>query len=144
MGLNQEKNWRSKISWHTPFKCNFILHFTYVLVIRRLRHAGSVVTLKRQCHDIFWHFLSLIQPIWVPDKQSKMVSLKNSFSRRYSRKTWLRAVWYCAESNNLFDFRKLKFPGLLGSMWWYFENRKMANTARSRTPCSVILRGVNS
>ena len=29
---------------------------------------------------------------WVPDKQSKMVSLKNSFSQRYSRKTWVRVV----------------------------------------------------
>ena len=36
-------------------------------------------TLKRQCHKIFWHFFSLIQPIWVPDKQSKMVSLKICF-----------------------------------------------------------------
>ena len=25
MGSNQEKNWRSKISWHTPFKPWFIL-----------------------------------------------------------------------------------------------------------------------
>ena len=31
--------------------------------------ADFVDTLKRQCHEIFWHyFFSLIQPIWVPDK----------------------------------------------------------------------------
>ena len=29
-------------------------------------------------------FFSLIEPIWVPDKQAKMVFLKNLFSRRYS------------------------------------------------------------
>ena len=29
-------------------------------------------------------FFSWIEPIWVPDKQSKIVLLKNSFSRRYS------------------------------------------------------------
>ena len=44
--------------------------------------------LKRQCHEIFrLFFFSLIQPIWVLDKQSNLISLKNSFSRRYSRKT---------------------------------------------------------
>ena len=43
---------------------------------------------------------SLIQPIWFPDKQSKMVLLKNSFSWRYSQTTWLWAVWYCLESDS--------------------------------------------
>ena len=41
--------------------------------------------LKGQCHEIFdLYFFSLIEPIWSPDKQAKMVFLKNSFSRRYS------------------------------------------------------------
>ena len=30
------------------------------------------------------YFFSLIEPIWAPDKQAKMVFLKNSFSRSYS------------------------------------------------------------
>ena len=29
-------------------------------------------------------FFSWIEPIWAPDKQAKMVLLKNLFSRRYS------------------------------------------------------------
>ena len=35
----------------------------------------------------------------------------------------LLAVLACTKSNNflLFDFRKLIFPWLLESMWWYFE-----------------------
>ena len=49
--------------------------------------------------DFLFFFISWIKPIWVPDKHSKMVSLKNSYSRKYSRKTWLRAVWYCLESD---------------------------------------------
>ena len=111
--------------------------------------------------DFLAFFFSLIQPIWVPDKQSKMVSLKNSFSRRYLQKTWLCAVWYCAELDS----------GLVWSIWWYFENvskniskikkwltlRRVRlhtvshwaesnsaqyHTARSQTPCSITLRGV--
>ena len=30
MGLNQEKNWRSKISWHTPFKETSYVLFEYL------------------------------------------------------------------------------------------------------------------
>ena len=41
--------------------------------------------LKWQCQKIFQHiFISLIQPIWAPDKQLKIISLKNSFSQRYA------------------------------------------------------------
>ena len=41
--------------------------------------------LKGQCHEIFdFNFFALIEPIWAPDKQAKMLFLKNSFSRRYS------------------------------------------------------------
>ena len=40
---------------------------------------------KGQCHEIFdLYFFSLIEPIWSPDKQAKMVFLKNLFSQRYS------------------------------------------------------------
>ena len=40
--------------------------------------------LKGQCHEIFdLYFFSLIEPIWAPDKQAKIVFLKNSFLRRY-------------------------------------------------------------
>ena len=35
-------------------------------------------SLKGQCHEIFeLYFFSLIKPIWAPDKQAKMVFLKN-------------------------------------------------------------------
>ena len=65
--------------------------------------------LKGQCHKIFCHFfISWIEAIWAPNKQSKMVLLKNSFSRRYSRNQWLRAVLACAESN----FSNFKFEYL--------------------------------
>ena len=41
--------------------------------------------LKGQCHEIFdLYIFSLIEPIWAPDKQAKMVFLKDSFLRRYS------------------------------------------------------------
>ena len=66
---------------------------------------------------------SFIQPIWVPNKQSKVVLLKNSFSRRYSWKTWFCAVSHWAEIE-------------------MFENPN--HTALSRTPRSVILRGAES
>ena len=41
--------------------------------------------LKWLCHEVFLNFfISLNQPIWAPNKQAKMVFLKNSFLRRYS------------------------------------------------------------
>ena len=41
-------------------------------------------SLKGQCHEIFCHFfISWIEAIWAPEKQAKMVLLKNSFSQRY-------------------------------------------------------------
>ena len=42
--------------------------------------------------DLLAFFISLIQPTWASDQQVKTVpvSLKNSFSRRYSRNKWLR------------------------------------------------------
>ena len=37
-------------------------------------------SLKGQCHEIFYlYFLLLIEPIWAPDKQAKMVCLKIRF-----------------------------------------------------------------
>ena len=42
-------------------------------------------SLKGQCHEIFeLYFFPLNEPIWAPDKQAKMVFLKNSCLRRYS------------------------------------------------------------
>ena len=42
------------------------------------------VPLKRQCHEIFLAVFSIIEPIWVPNKQVKMFFLY-SFSLRYFR-----------------------------------------------------------
>ena len=44
----------------------------------------DISLLKGQCHEIFYLlFFSWIEPIWAPDKQTKMVFLKKSLSRRY-------------------------------------------------------------
>ena len=49
--------------------------------------------LKWQCHEIFdLYIFSLIEPIWAPDKQAKLVLLKSLFLQRYSRKILLCAV----------------------------------------------------
>ena len=69
--------------------------------------------------DFLSFFISWIEAIWAPNKQSKMVLLKNSFSWRYLRNQWLCAVLACAESDSA-----------------------EANTARSPTPCRLTLRGV--
>ena len=42
----------------------------------------SQVTFKGQCHEISTSIFSLIEPILAPDKQAKMVFLKNSFLQR--------------------------------------------------------------
>ena len=61
----------------------FCIHFS--LENKGKEITGDTIPLKGQCHEIFkLYFFSLIEPIWVPDKQVKMVFLKNSFSRRYS------------------------------------------------------------
>ena len=66
----------------------------------------------------------------------KWFCLKYSFLRRYSWKTWLRAVWYCAELDSAqyytAQIREIKMS----------ENPKLSHTALSRTPHSVILRRV--
>ena len=72
-------------------------------------------TLKRQCHKIFWHFFSLIQPIWVPDKQTKMVSLKICFRKDIPEKRdsaqcrTLRSITLCIVG-------KLKSPKIQNSL----------------------------
>ena len=44
----------------------------------RCKKQSQEQGLKRQCHEIFeLYFFSLIGPIWAPDKQAKMVFLKN-------------------------------------------------------------------
>ena len=122
---------------------------------------------------MFWHlFISWIKPIRAPDKQAKMVLLKNSFLPRYSRKIRLRAVLACAKSEIfIFEnsklahtarsqpkkiyFQKSQFPRNIGSILWYFkkkskisENLKLPYTAQSwqlnlpQIQKSLTLRGV--
>ena len=82
-------------------------HFQANVVWKWFPDFADSSILKRQCHEIFLAFFSLIQPIWFLDKLSKMVLLKNSFSQRYLWKTWLSAVSHCSESGN-WDVRKSK------------------------------------
>ena len=72
--------------------------------------------LKGQCHEIFWHFLA-------PDKQAKMVLLKNLISQRYLRNKKLRAV-------------------LVYNTTYPESDSAQANTARSPTPSKLTLHGV--
>ena len=105
----------------------------------------------------FGIFFSLFQPVWVLDEQSKLVSLKNSFSWKIFVKNMtprsvilcgvgLLAVSNCAESNNLIWFLKTSSYRTLRVYVMifrkYFENKKMANTARSYTPQSITLRRI--
>ena len=47
---------------------------------RLLMNMHMAGTLKGQCHEIFdLYFFSLIEPIWSPNKQAKMVFLKICF-----------------------------------------------------------------
>ena len=62
----------------------------------------SKSVLQRGSVTIFLSFfISWFQGIWAPDKQAKMVLLKNLFSRRYPRNQLLCAVLACAESDSL-------------------------------------------
>ena len=70
------------------------------LLSKCLPDCKKLTLFKEAVSRDFLAFFSFIEPIWVPDKQCEMVSLKNSFSQRYSRKTLLCAVWYCAESDS--------------------------------------------
>ena len=52
--------------------------------IRRVYFKMNTANFQK-CHEIFeLYFFSLIEPNWVPDKQAKMVFLKNLFSQRSS------------------------------------------------------------
>ena len=82
----------------TPLSANSFTHhhtvrwYSYKISYYQLSYSHThswaqrkLSPLKGQCHEIFWHFfISWIEAIWAPDKQAKMVLLKNSFSRRYS------------------------------------------------------------
>ena len=48
------------------------------------------IILKWQCHQPFGEFcfISWIKPIWAPEKQAKMILLKDLFLRRYSHFFW--------------------------------------------------------
>ena len=63
--------------------------------------------LKGQCHEIFDpHFFSLIQPIWVPDFQAKVISNINSISPRYLyQKLTLRMRIYAESKKKLKEFQ---------------------------------------
>ena len=94
--------------------------------------------LKRQCHKICWHFFSSIQPIWVPDKQSKMVLLKNSFSRRFAKNVTLRSVILrrvgklkCPKIPNCLT---LRWVGLRAVRYCAQSDSAQCDTAPSRTP----------
>ena len=82
-----------------------------------------------------------LKAIWAPDKQAKMVWLKNSFLRSRTVRS----------QTNFFDFQKSQFPGNLESIWLYLEkcpifseNPKVTNTARSRTSRRLTLWGVDN
>ena len=45
----------------------------------------SLLKWQWQCNEIFFPFCSWIEPTKAPNKQTKMVLLKDPFSRRYSR-----------------------------------------------------------
>ena len=62
------------------------------------QNTDNSIFLKRQCHKIFeLYFFSWIEPIWAPDKQAKMVLLKNSFSWRYLNAKFKK--FYSAQCN---------------------------------------------
>ena len=60
--------------------CQFLFGLTDVDFFRTYHW---LFFLRWQCHEIFWHFLMKLT--WAPDKQAKMVLLKDLFSRRYSQ-----------------------------------------------------------
>ena len=105
-----------------PFNIDKSEHFLASQHCRVVASAQlqKILHLKGQCHEIFCNFIiSWIEAIWAPNKQSKMVLLKNSFLRRYSQNQWLHTVLACTESDS-----------------------PQANTARSRTPLRLTLCGV--
>ena len=62
----------------------------------------NFLLLKWQCrHEIFGNFSPMNPTHLGSDKQAEMVLLKDSFSRRYSRNKWLRAVSFTDNGFNL-------------------------------------------
>ena len=85
--------------------------------------VNKFVLLKEAlAREFLTFFSSLIQPIWVPDKQSKMVSLKNNFHEDIREK---RDSAQCDTAPSESDSAQ-------------------CDTAPSRTLRSMTLRGVNS
>ena len=96
----------------SPTRFLFFIIWNYLghCMANGLKYFPSL--LKGQCHKIFWNFfISWIEAIWASDKKAKMVLLKSSFSRRYSRKIWLRAVLACAESDSAQAYSVQSFAG---------------------------------
>ena len=76
----------------------------------------------------FWLILiSWIEAIWAPDKQAKMVSLKNSFSWIYSRKIHLSWAIWANRSQSLIWFERNEqmsewaMSELANSQPWYMQ-----------------------
>ena len=100
--------------------------------------APPVLHLKAQCHEIFCYFLNpLIEAIWAPDKQVKMVLLKNCF---------------CEEIREISDSMQANTAGsqtrphmlicrkICRIQSWLTLRRVdsvQANTAWSQTPCRL-------
>ena len=84
------------LTWASPWS-----HHAHPSLLLLFGKYYLVDGLKWQCHEIFYHlFISFIQPIWAPDKQVKMVFLKNSLSQRYSNFKF-KFNKHCAEANFL-------------------------------------------
>ena len=92
-------------------------HWCWSIISQHVHHAYLE---KRQCHEIFGIFFlsSLIQPIWVPDKQKIFAKNVTPCSVILCR-VGLRAVSHCAASGN-----------------WNVRKIQNCLTLRSQTPCS--------
>ena len=75
-------------------------------------------------------FFSWIKPIWVPDKQSKIISSKNSFSKIFMKNVTPRSVTLCGVG-------KLKCPKIQMVSHCAESDSVKHHTARSPTPSSI-------
>ena len=75
-------------------------------------------------------FFSWIKPIWVPDKQSKIISSKNSFSKIFMKNVTPRSVTLCGVG-------KLKCPKIQMVSHCAESDSVKHHTARSPTPSSM-------
>ena len=64
-------------------KRNIKLKTKFINLILLILLAATEIVKGAVARDFRPQFFSLIVPIWVPDKQAKMIFLNNSFSRRY-------------------------------------------------------------